>query len=80
MKFEELPRWTEEPFDDTKYIPIEFIEMVKKLCAENETYYRNINETEMADMEHHFHMCLISLLREWENNRPQWAEHIYKRT
>lgn len=72
----ELPKWTEEPFDDTKYIPIEFIRMMKKVHANNERYYRNIGETEEANEENISFLCLHNLLHEWENNRPQWAEHI----
>lgn len=76
MKLEELPKWAEEPFNDTKYIPIEFIEMVKKLHAQNEGYYNYIGEKELAEQESYYAMCLIDLLRAWEENRPQWAEHI----
>ena len=79
-KNKELPKWTEEPFDDTKYIPIEFVEMVRRNAHENEMYYRDIGQPLLADDEHDFFMNVCSLLTEWENNRPQWAEHIYKRT
>ena len=72
----ELPKWEEEPFDDTKYIPIEFIRMMEKVHANNERYYRNIGETEEANEENISFLCLHNLLHEWENNRPQWAEHI----
>lgn len=76
MKNKELPKWTEEPFDDTKYIPIEFVRMMEKVHANNERYYRNIGETEEANEENISFLCLHNLLHEWENNRPQWAEHI----
>lgn len=76
MNFDEMPKWEEEPFDDTKYIPIEFIRMAAKIYAQNEGYYNYIGEKELAEQEAHFAMCLHYLLRDWENNRPQWAEHI----